>query len=301
MKFPPSFLEEIKARLPVSEVVRRRVKLQKAGREWKGLSPFNSEKTPSFFVNDQKQAWFDFSSGRNGSVFDFLMLTEGVSFPEAVERLASMAGLQLPQESPESAEREKKRAGLQEVLELAAKFFEEQLQGRAGAKARGYLADRGLPPAIQKEFRLGYAPGEKFALREWLAGRGATVETMIEAGLLIRPAGKRDSTYLVSRFLVNGKYQRINDLQASRRGASWEVTIRTQRRGILRRLDETPSLRAKLNQPAWWSGVWDDGVAQAAQETGLADFPEICPWSAEQVLALSWYPHGDTLDAGGDA
>src|SRR5258705_12630033 len=92
MRFSPQFLDELRARLPVSEVVGRRVKLMKSGREWKGLSPFNKEKTPSFFVNDQKQAWFDFSSGKNGSIFDFIMLTDGVEFPEAVERLASMAG-----------------------------------------------------------------------------------------------------------------------------------------------------------------------------------------------------------------
>src|ERR671935_997181 len=96
MRFPPQFLEELRARLPASEVVGRRVKLVKSGREWKGLSPFNQEKTPSFFVNDQKQAWFDFSSGKNGSIFDFIMLTEGVTFPEAVERLASLAGVALP-------------------------------------------------------------------------------------------------------------------------------------------------------------------------------------------------------------
>ena len=86
MRFPASFLDDLRARLPVSEVVGRRVKLKKAGREWKGLSPFNQEKTPSFFVNDQKAAWFDFSSGKNGNIFDFIMLTEGVNFPEAVER-----------------------------------------------------------------------------------------------------------------------------------------------------------------------------------------------------------------------
>ena len=88
MRFSPQFLEDLRERLPVSEVVGRRVKLKKAGREWRGLSPFNQEKTPSFFVNDQKQAWFDFSSGKNGSIFDFIMMTEGVGFPEAVERLA---------------------------------------------------------------------------------------------------------------------------------------------------------------------------------------------------------------------
>src|ERR1700742_5373651 len=92
MRFTPEFLEELRARLPASEVVGRRVKLKKAGREWRGLSPFQQEKTPSFFVNDQKQAWFDFSSGKNGNIFDFLMQTEGVTFPEAVERIANMAG-----------------------------------------------------------------------------------------------------------------------------------------------------------------------------------------------------------------
>ena len=102
MRFPPEFLDELRARLPVSEVVGRRVKLKKAGREWKGLSPFNREKTPSFFANDQKAMWFDFSSGRNGNIFDFVMATEGVSFPEAVERLAAMAGMPVPKASPEA-------------------------------------------------------------------------------------------------------------------------------------------------------------------------------------------------------
>src|ERR1700756_1219901 len=77
MRFPPQFLDELRARLPASEVAGRRVKLKKSGREWKGLSPFNKEKTPSFFVNDQKSMWFDFSSGKNGSIFDFVMMTEG--------------------------------------------------------------------------------------------------------------------------------------------------------------------------------------------------------------------------------
>src|SRR6187455_3774718 len=99
MRFPASFLDDLRARLPVSEVVSKRVALKKAGREFKGLSPFNKEKTPSFFVNDQKQAWFDFSSGKNGSIFDFVMESEGVSFPEAVERLAQMAGVTLPKVS----------------------------------------------------------------------------------------------------------------------------------------------------------------------------------------------------------
>jgi DNA primase len=185
MRFSPQFLDELKARLPVSEVVGRRVKLRKAGREWKGLSPFNKEKTPSFFVNDQKQAWFDFSSQKNGSIFDFIMLTEGVSFPEAVERLAGMAGVPLPKISGEDEAREQKRKTLHDVLELAAKFFESALASRAGAKARGYLADRGLDPATQLEFRLGYAPAERFALKEHLGAQGVGADDMVEAGLLV--------------------------------------------------------------------------------------------------------------------
>src|SRR5882762_921842 len=97
MRFSPQFLDELKARLPVSEVVGRRVKLKKTGREWKGLSRFNQEKTPSFFVNDQKMAWFEFSAGKNGSIFDFVMETEGLGCPEAVERLAQQAGMTLRQ------------------------------------------------------------------------------------------------------------------------------------------------------------------------------------------------------------
>ena len=185
MRFSPQFLDELKARLPVSEVVGRRVKLTRAGREMKGLSPFNKEKTPSFFVNDHKQAWFDFSSGKNGSIFDFVMQTEGLSFPEAVEQLANLAGMPLPKVSREDEAREQKRKGLHEVMELAAQFFEATLAGRVGAKARGYLADRGLDAAIQHKFRLGYAPSERFALKEHLGSHGVPVEDMVEAGLLV--------------------------------------------------------------------------------------------------------------------
>jgi len=185
MRFSPQFLEELKARLPVSEVVGRRVKLIRAGREFKGLSPFNQEKTPSFFVNDQKQAWFDFSSHKNGSIFDFVMETEGVTFPEAVERLAAMAGVPLPKVSREDEQREAHRKSLHEVMELAAKFFQDTLAARAGAKARGYLADRGLDAATQHKFRLGYAPSDRFALKEYLGSQGIPVPDMIEAGLLV--------------------------------------------------------------------------------------------------------------------
>ncbi|HTF00181.1 MAG TPA: CHC2 zinc finger domain-containing protein, partial [Bradyrhizobium sp.] len=103
MRFTPQFLDELRARLPVSEVVGRRVKLKKAGREWKGLSPFQQEKSPSFTVNDQKGFYHDFSSGKHGDIISFLMETEGVGFTEAVERLAQMAGVPLPAVTPDAA------------------------------------------------------------------------------------------------------------------------------------------------------------------------------------------------------
>ncbi|HJZ20077.1 MAG TPA: DNA primase [Bradyrhizobium sp.] len=188
MRFTPQFLDELRARLPVSEVVGRRVKLKKAGREWKGLSPFQQEKSPSFTVNDQKGFYHDFSSGKHGDIISFLMETEGVGFTEAVERLAAMAGLPLPAASPDAARHEARRKTLYDVMELAAKFFSDTLASRNGAKARGYLGDRAISPAVQLQFRIGYAPGapgERFALKEHLGAQGIPVEDMVEAGLLV--------------------------------------------------------------------------------------------------------------------
>jgi DNA primase len=185
MRFPPQFLDELRARLPVSEVVGKRVRLKKAGREWKGLSPFNKERSPSFFVNDQKGFYHDFSSGKHGDIFTFVMESEGLTFPEAVERLASAAGLPMPKMSREAEVAEGRRRTLHEVMELAAKFFATTLAAREGAKARGYLADRGLEPATQLQFRIGYAPAPRFALKEHLGGLGVSVDDMIETGLLV--------------------------------------------------------------------------------------------------------------------
>ncbi|WGR95562.1 DNA primase [Bradyrhizobium sp. ISRA435] len=185
MRFTPQFLDELRARLPVSEVVGKRVKLKRAGREWKGLSPFQQEKTPSFTVNDQKGFYHDFSSGRHGNIFDFVMETEGVTFPEAVERLAAMAGMAIPAATPDAARHEQRRRTLHDVMELATKFFADTLASRNGAKARGYLADRGISPATQLQFRMGCAPPDRFALKEHLGAQGVATEDMVEAGLLV--------------------------------------------------------------------------------------------------------------------
>jgi DNA primase len=175
----------LKTRLQVSDVVGRRVKLKKAGREWKGLSPFQQEKSPSFTVNDQKQFYHDFSTGKHGNIFDFVMETEGVSFPEAVERLASLAGLPLPRTSREEEQRDERQKSLYEVMDLAAKYFEQNLASNIGAQARGYLSDRAIVPSTIVEFCLGYATPNRFGLKEYLGSKGILVPDMIETGLLI--------------------------------------------------------------------------------------------------------------------
>ena len=194
MKFSDSFLDEIRARLPVSQVVSRRVPLRRAGREWKGLSPFNKEKTPSFTVNDQKGFYHCFSSGKHGDVFTFLMETEGLSFPEAVERLAGEAGLELPKPDPQFERTAKERFGLFDALEAAARLFEEALVGHEGREALLYAERRGLSPGTLKEFRIGFAPNAKEALKGALLKKGFTEAQFLDAGLVIKPDDGR-TTY----------------------------------------------------------------------------------------------------------
>jgi len=193
MKFSDSFLDEIRARLPVSQVVSRRVPLKRAGREWKGLSPFNREKTPSFTVNDQKGFYHCFSSGKHGDIFTFLMETEGLSFPEAVEKLAGEAGVALPVPDPQFERANKERLGLLDALEAAARLFEEALQARDGRDALLYAERRGLKPETLKEFRIGFAPHAKEVLKADLTKRGFTETQLLEAGLLVKPDDGRPS------------------------------------------------------------------------------------------------------------
>lgn len=187
MTFPASLLDEIKSRLPLSSVVGTTVKLKRSGREWAGLSPFQSEKTASFYVNDVKRFFHCFSSGKHGDAFDFLIETEGLTFPEAVERLADLAGVALPEQSRAAVEQDRRARGLQELCELATAFFEAQLRTADGKAARAALDARGLDVTVRETFRLGYAPAGRDALKRHLLDKGATVEGMLAAGLLIEP------------------------------------------------------------------------------------------------------------------
>ena len=186
MRYPPHILEEIRARLPVSAVVGRKVRLKKAGREWKGLSPFNAEKTPSFYVNDQKQFYHCFSSGKHGDIFTFLMETEGLSFPEAVERLAGEAGVALPKLD---AGRPGRGDQAQDPLRCDGSWRlpSSRPPSRGGSEQRPATISPAVrsSPETQARFRIGYAPPDRYALRDHLAGKDVPLEMMVEAGLLV--------------------------------------------------------------------------------------------------------------------
>ena len=190
MRFPPAFLDDIRARLPISQVVGRRVSWDKRksnpgrGDFW-ACCPFHGEKTPSFHAEDRKGRYHCFGCGVSGDHFTFLVEQEGLTFPEAVAQLAEEAGIPLPERDADSERREAERASLHDVMEKAAQFFEASLQTPDAGKARAYLRERGLTPDIQKRFRIGYAPASRNALKEHLAGAGISQEQMIEAGLLI--------------------------------------------------------------------------------------------------------------------
>ncbi len=185
MRFPPHLLDDIRTRLPVSQVVGRKVALKKKGREYAGLSPFKVEKTPSFFVNDQKGFYHCFASGEHGDIFKFVMSTEGLSFPEAVERLAQEAGVTLPKPDVHDEAREDERQRLYRLLDASALFFRTSLLSPAGLEARRYVERRGLKRETVETFGIGYGPGSKSALKDHLAGMGFTLDEMVTSGMLI--------------------------------------------------------------------------------------------------------------------
>ena len=187
MAFERRFLEEIKNRVTVSSVVVRKVKLIRRGHEFIGLSPFKNERTPSFTVNDDKHFYHCFSTGKHGSVFDFVMETEGLSFTEAVEKLARQAGLNIPVDNPQSAIIEKKRLGLIEVNIAANQWFRTQLMGRQGEEARAYLKQRDVNTFLIEKFEIGYAHSKKPSLMNHLMNQGFSVQKIVEAGLVIQP------------------------------------------------------------------------------------------------------------------
>jgi DNA primase len=195
MSFTPQFLDELRQRVSLVSVIARKVRLQRRGREQTGLCPFHNEKSPSFTVSDDKGFFHCFGCGAHGDVIGFVMRSEGLSFPESVERLAGEAGLPLPVSSPEERDRAERQATLVSALETAAAWYEQQLKSAAGREAHDYLRLRGLSEATIARFRLGYAPEGRSALREALTRAGVPLELALESGLV----GKRDDGQLFDR------------------------------------------------------------------------------------------------------
>jgi DNA primase len=191
LTIPPAFLDELRARVPLSDIVGRRIALQRAGREYKAPCPFHAEKTPSFYINDQKSFFHCFGCGAHGDAVGFLMRHDGLAFPEAVEQLAGLAGMEMPKSEPEEAQKYDRLKKLADALEAACKYFEAQLRAPAGRDALAYLIRRGLDDRTIAEFRLGYAPPAGDALRVALTGQGHDEAVLEEVGLIRRPEDGR--------------------------------------------------------------------------------------------------------------
>lgn len=183
MSLSPQFLDELRSRTSLSALIGRSVKLQKAGREFRACCPFHNEKTPSFYINDDKGFYHCFGCSAHGDAIRWLTEAKGMPFIEAVKELAQAAGIEMPAPDPGSAERAERATGLVAASEAAQRWFAEQLQGIAGADARAYLSRRGVPDELVKAFGLGFAPDARGKLKGALAVFGN--ETLIEAGLLI--------------------------------------------------------------------------------------------------------------------
>ncbi len=205
MAFPPGFLDELRARIPLGSLVGRQVRLIRRGRELAGLCPFHHEKTPSFYVVEDKGFFHCFGCGAHGDAVGYLMRAENLDFIEAIERLAAEAGLAVPQQTPQERERAQRQKTLLEALAAAANFYEARLWSAAGMRAREYLAQRGLDEETIRRFRLGWAPspqetGDRQALRRALSGEFPEA-LLLESGLLRQPEAGEPYDYFRGRVL----------------------------------------------------------------------------------------------------
>ncbi len=178
--------EEVRARLNIEDVIGEYVQLKRAGRNFKGLSPFTGEKTPSFTVSPDKQIWHDFSSGKGGDVFSFVMLVEGMDFRQALEHLARRAGVDLSMyESSRSGELAQKKQRLLEANRLAVQYYQQSMLKNPAA-LEYIFRHRGLSKEIVTAFQIGYAPSSGDALVQFLTKKGFTLAELHDAGLLNR-------------------------------------------------------------------------------------------------------------------
>jgi DNA primase len=193
MTLSPAFLDELRARTTLSTLIGRSIKLQKAGREWKAPCPFHNEKTPSFYVNDEKAFYHCFGCGVHGDAIRWLTDQRGLPFMDAVKELADAAGIEVPAPDPRAQEKAERATGLYDVTEAAQSWFEDQLGGLEGSEARAYLEKRGITDATRRKFGFGYAPDSRGKLKAALKDFGN--DKLVEAGLLIQPEDEEREPY----------------------------------------------------------------------------------------------------------
>lgn len=186
MSLPPHFLDELRDRVTVSSVIGRKYKLERKGREFLAVCPFHNDTKPSLSIVDDKGFYHCFACGAHGDVFKFLMENDGLKFMEAVEQVALLAGVEVPKESPEEQQRAERRRSLQEVVDLACRWYERQLHTSAGEAGLRYLKERGLSDETLKTFRLGWAPDDRKALQRAMKAEGVETDVLVEAGLVKR-------------------------------------------------------------------------------------------------------------------
>ncbi|MBU6167155.1 MAG: DNA primase [Alphaproteobacteria bacterium] len=292
MTLSPAFLDELRARVPISPVVARRVKLVRAGREMKGCCPFHNEKSPSFYVNDDKGFYHCFGCSAHGDVIRFLTDAMGLPFMEAVKQLAAEAGMEVPAPSPEARARAEVADSLVELTARAAAWFQAQLAGDQGAAARAYLDRRGLRPETVKAFSLGFSLDSRTALRSHL--KDATAQTLLDAGLI----GKTDAGETFDRFrgrlmfpirdargrVVGFGGRALGDVQPKYLNSADGPLFDKGR--LLYNLDQAGPVARKTGRLIVVEGYMDViGLAQA----GLAE--AVAPLGTamtEQQLALAW-------------
>lgn len=186
------FCDELRAKISIVDVVASKIKLVRKGREYQACCPFHNEKTPSFTVNEAKGFYHCFGCGAHGDIIKFEMEANGLSFIDAVEKLAHKVGLQVPRLTPENKEQAEKRASAYDIMEMAAKYFEKILRLPEGREGLNYLYGRGFGDDIISRFRLGFAPNNN-GLKALLKSRGIEEKEMAELGLLAIPEDGRQS------------------------------------------------------------------------------------------------------------
>jgi DNA primase len=196
----PQWLDELRARITLSTLIGRTVKVTRAGREYKACCPFHNEKTPSFTINDEKGFYHCFGCSAHGDAIRWMTDQRGLSFMDAVKELAAEAGMEVPAADPRAAKKAEEQASLRDVVQGAADWFTQQLGSSNGAPAREYLAKRGISDTTRAAFGFGLAPDSRSALKDAL--KKFPTAMLVESGMLIAVEGKEPYDRFRGRLMI---------------------------------------------------------------------------------------------------